>query len=180
MWALPLRHSSCRPVDRLGRRPADDELAGHPADVPAGDGGGEVVAERHVLGDADAEVEGPRHVGALEVLADVAEHVVVAGHRREGVDEAEQLGLERRPRHRPVDHPLGERRPSEQRRLPPPPSSAMRRARARTSSSSRTSSTGTTPRVVTGATVPFSHPDLECQRALSATLTLELGLRRQL
>ena len=101
-------------VGGLGRRLADDELARHPGDVPAGDGCGEVVAERQVLGHPDPEVEQPWHVGAVEVLGRVAQDVVVVHHRREGVDEPEELGLERWATHRPVHHPVGNRRAPEE------------------------------------------------------------------
>jgi hypothetical protein len=59
-----------------------------------------------VLGDAEAQVEGPRNVGTGEVLVEVAEHVLVVDRGREDVHEAEQLRLERRVRHRPLQHPL--------------------------------------------------------------------------
>ena len=86
---------------------ADDELLGHLGDVPAGDGGRRRLAEGHVVGHVEPEVEDPGDGGPLEVLVEVTHDVGVAGGGREDVDEPEELGLERRVRHRPLEHALG-------------------------------------------------------------------------
>src|SRR5204862_1740361 len=63
-------------------------------------------AERHPLGHLEPEAERARHVHAGEVLAQVAQHVGIVAAGGEDVDEAEELGLEARVGHRPVEHPL--------------------------------------------------------------------------
>ena len=103
----PLPPQPVQALHRLGRPRPHDELLGHLGDVVPGDGGGRSLAEGDVLGQVEPEVEGLGDVGALEVLLQVAQHVGVAGGRREDVDEPEQLGLERRVRHGPLEHPLG-------------------------------------------------------------------------
>ena len=60
-----------------------------------------------------------RDVGPVEVLVQVAHHVGVAGGGREDVDEAEELGLERRVRHGPLEHALGPPRGLDDPRLAP-------------------------------------------------------------
>ena len=77
------------------------------SDVAARDGGRDLRAEGHVLGDVEPEVEraGDGHT-TVEVLAQVPEDVGVVAAGREDVDEPEQLRLEARMGHRPVEHPL--------------------------------------------------------------------------
>src|SRR5439155_11227028 len=93
-------------IDSGRRIGADDELARHPRDVAAGHRRSGRFAERDVVGNLETEVERAGDVGGGEVLVEVAQHVGVAGGGREDVDEPEQLGLERRVRHRPLEHAL--------------------------------------------------------------------------
>ncbi len=90
----------------IGRAGADNELLGHPADVAPGHPGGHGSAERHGVGHANAEVQSAGHVGAVEVLADMAQDVGVAMGGRKHVHEAEQLSLERGVGHGPLEHPV--------------------------------------------------------------------------
>ena len=102
----PATAGAARPTASAGPG-ADDELLRHPGDVAAGDGGRRRLAEGDVVGHVEAEVEHLGDVGPLEVLVQVTHDVGVAGGGREDVDEAEELGLERRVRHRPLEHALG-------------------------------------------------------------------------
>ena len=102
----PRPPQALEPVDRFIRVGADDELARHAGDVAARQRRSGRLAKGDMVSDVEAEVEGARHVGFGEVLVEMAQHVGVARRRREHVDEAEQLGLERRVRHRPLEHAL--------------------------------------------------------------------------
>src|SRR5262249_11055779 len=79
---------------------------GHAHDVAARDPSFDGSAERDVTGDIDAEIEHARHRDAFEVLDEMTGNIIVARERGEDVDETEQLRLEFRARHRPVEHPL--------------------------------------------------------------------------
>ncbi len=92
--------------ERSRRRCAGDELARHAGHAASRHRRGHHRAERHVLRDVDAEVERARDRHTLEVLVEVADHLVVVAARRQDVDEPEQLRLELRVRHRPVEHAL--------------------------------------------------------------------------
>src|SRR5205823_11193769 len=63
-------------------------------------------AEGHVLGESETETERAGHLDAVEVLLEVPQdvRVIVAGGK--DVDEAEELGLEARMRHGPLEEPL--------------------------------------------------------------------------
>ncbi len=105
--ALPCRQRPCNPSTASAGSESHDELPGHLGDVVTGDGGRRGLAEGDVLSQVEPEVERLGDVGVLEVLLQVAQDVGVAGRGREDVDEAEQLGLEGRVRHGPLEHPLG-------------------------------------------------------------------------
>ena len=86
----------------LGR----DELAGHAADVAAGDRRGDDAAQRHLLGDVEPQLHGPGYGHSVEVLRQVPEHVVGVTASRKHVHEAEQLCLELGVGERPLQHLL--------------------------------------------------------------------------
>ena len=77
------------------------------------------LAERHVLGQSQAQVEHPGDVARLEVLVEMAQDVGIVRRGGKDVDETEQLRLERRMRHRPLEHAFAPpRRVDDPRALP--------------------------------------------------------------
>ena len=91
---------------RVGRGRAGDELSRHAEDVPARGGGRDLRAEGDMLGDLEPETERARDGHTSEVLAQVPEDVRVVAAGGEDVDEPEELRLEARMGHRPVEHAL--------------------------------------------------------------------------
>src|SRR5437016_12274916 len=59
-----------------------------------------------MLGEPETEAEGARHLDPVEVLGEVPQDVRVVGTGGKDVDEAEELGLEARMRHRPLEESL--------------------------------------------------------------------------
>jgi hypothetical protein len=68
--------------------------------------GRDLGAERDALGHRQADAEWTWHVDPFEVLTEMPQDVGVIAAGREDVDEAEELGLEARMGHRPVEHAL--------------------------------------------------------------------------
>ena len=93
-------------LDRGRSVGAHDELLRHAGDVVTGHRRGGGLAEGHVLGQPQAQVEHPGDLARLEVLVEMAQDVGIARRGREDVDEAEELRLEGRMRHRPLEHPF--------------------------------------------------------------------------
>jgi hypothetical protein len=83
-------------LDGLARCGAHHELARHALDVLAGHAGLDARSERHGIGQTDTSPEQPGCLAALEVLVEMTGHVARTRRCGEHVDEAEQLGLERR------------------------------------------------------------------------------------
>jgi hypothetical protein len=81
-------------------------LPGHAQDVAPGDASLDPGAQRDAVGEVEAQIEGLGRFRPLEVLGEVAGHVGRPGQRWEHIDEAEELGLERRPLHGPVHDPV--------------------------------------------------------------------------
>ncbi len=79
---------------------ADDELLGHPADLAPRDARGDPAPARHHPGQLDRPADELGRRSLVEVLDEVLDRVPVVPHRREDVDEPEELGLELREAHR--------------------------------------------------------------------------------
>ena len=94
------------PRERILGRGTDDQLPRHPPHVASRGRRRDSGAEGHALRQPETEAEGARHLDAVEVLLEVPQdvRVVVAGGK--DVDEAEELGLEARMRHGPLEEPL--------------------------------------------------------------------------
>jgi hypothetical protein len=80
------------------------QLPGHPHDSGAGDRR-DSGAQRHEQR-RRAETEHAWDIDAVEVLGHVPQHVGVAAAGGKDVDQAKELRLEARVRHRPVEDPL--------------------------------------------------------------------------